>query len=43
MSDKKFDLSKFLQSLKLFTPIDYSGITVPSVSETQEVVQNFED
>ena len=39
----KFDLNKFLQQSKLFTTIDYSGITTPDISGVQQTTQNFED
>lgn len=43
MSDKKFDLYKFLQQPKLFTPIDYSGIVVPDLSGVQQTVDNLDE
>ena len=43
MSDKKFDLNKFLQQPKLFTPIDYSGVVVPDLSGVQQTVDNLDE
>ena len=43
MSDKKFDLNKFLQQPKLFTPIDYSGVVVPDLSGVQQTIDNFDE
>lgn len=42
MSDKKFDLNKFLRQPKLFTPIDYSGIVVPDLFGVQQTVDNLD-
>ena len=39
----KFDLNKFLQQPKLFTIIDYSGITTPDLSGVQQTVDNLDE
>jgi len=44
MPESKFNLNRILQSANgVYTPIDYSGITVPTADGTQQIMQGFED
>ena len=39
----KLDINKLLQKPSLSTPIDYSDIEIPNITNVRQVVQNFED